>query len=267
MVDADGTSVKLAGVRVMLFPEETIRAHVAEREQAYEAALARAHDENAALARMLAEGAAVEDSLEAVRVSRMRAEWKQATADLAEARARARQARIDAQGSAKQYADAHQRRMTAATPEQIARGAIEPVEERRRMDALSAAADREEAREGDLERKVASLKAQLVVAPPRPAFRSLPEPRRTTQMYFVGLPAPTAVVETDPDGRFTLRVPNSGTWVIAARAERRAGGTVEHLDWMVRIPPGGEGDALLLNDDCTMNSGSPSTVVRVEGGN
>lgn len=263
VVAEDGTRVSLAHVRLLLFREEAILARVANRDQAFEAALARARDENAELARTLAEADTVEDRLEALRTARLQAEWKQTESGLAAAAARARKSRKDAQEAARLYADAHDRRMAAATPEQIAKGAVEAVEERRRMEALSEAADRAEAAVSSLAQKSASLKAQLSVTAPRASHRPLPEPRRTSQMYFEDLPAPTLAVETDADGHFSLLLPGSGRWVIAAHAERRRLGTVENDYWMIRVPAGGEDD-MLLSDTCRTNSGSTRSIVRVE---
>ena len=260
----DGTNAKLGLVRVMLFPEETILAHVANRDHAYAAALARARDENAELARTLAESDVLEDSLEALRTTRLRAEWKQTETDLAAAGGRARKSRRDAQDAATRYADARERRMASASPEQIGSGAIEPVEERRKMEALTAAADRAEAEESSLARRLASLKAQLSIAAPSAAHRPLPEPRRTSQMYFEDLPVPARAVATDAEGRFTLRIP-AGRWVVVAHGERPRSGTVENFYWMIRVPAGEGG--LLLDTTCTTNSRSPLSVVHVEDGN
>ena len=262
VVTEGGTSVKLGSVRILLFPEERMLAHVADRDHWYEAALSRARDENAELARVVAESDAISDSLEALRMARLRAELKQTETDEERSRERARIARRDAQDAVGKYADAHERRMAAATSDQIMRGDVDPVEERRRMEVLAEEADQAEAREGSLLQRIATLKTQLSGAGARSRFQPLPIPHKTSAMYFEDLPLPRMAAETDADGRFTLRLPSTGKWVIAAHGERKLSGRVEDYYWMVRVSTGGEGD-LLLSNSCTTRSGSTLSIVRV----
>ena len=88
--------------------------------------------------------------------------------------------------------------------------------------------------------------------------------------YYIdfGVPDSVAVAQTDADGHFTLRLPERGEFVLAARAV-----PVEGVDfigryryhWLIRLPEAvRHGGNILLSNDNLMSSASPLSVKRVE---
>ncbi len=54
---------------------------------------------------------------------------------------------------------------------------------------------------------------------------------------------------TDADGRFTLELPKTGSFIIVAQSSRSIGSLVEEYGWIVRIPPEKQNEILLNNNN------------------
>jgi hypothetical protein len=70
-----------------------------------------------------------------------------------------------------------------------------------------------------------------------------------TSTYYKALPAPITTSETDADGRFTLDIPSSGTFVLAAFASRTVGLDTERYSWLVPLEDEGPEHQVLLSNN------------------
>jgi len=67
--------------------------------------------------------------------------------------------------------------------------------------------------------------------------------------FFSGLPSPVAHTQTDADGKFSISVPASGSFVLAAQAQRIVGNSTEHYYWLEKIPAGSHVKLTLSNNN------------------
>lgn len=66
---------------------------------------------------------------------------------------------------------------------------------------------------------------------------------------FEGIPEGAAKAVTDADGKFALKLPGPGKYVLAARAERRVYDKTERYFWIVWVDAGGKGpDQVMLTN-------------------
>jgi hypothetical protein len=81
--------------------------------------------------------------------------------------------------------------------------------------------------------------------------------------YFGLLLNPIHVAETDADGRFAIEVPKTGTFVIAAKAQRTVGEYTEHYYWLQPVSLEGEQQLTqnLSNNNLTSTTGTSSLIV------
>jgi len=81
--------------------------------------------------------------------------------------------------------------------------------------------------------------------------------------YFGLLRNPIHVAETDADGRFAIEVPKTGTFVIAAKAQRTVGEYTEHYYWLQPVLLEGEQQLTqnLSNNNLTSTTGTSSLIV------
>jgi hypothetical protein len=80
------------------------------------------------------------------------------------------------------------------------------------------------------------------------------------EFFFTGLPQGVASARTDADGKFTLTVPRSGKYALAARAQREVFGSTEFYYWLVWVEADGTTKSILSNTNL-MVANSPDTVV------
>lgn len=52
-------------------------------------------------------------------------------------------------------------------------------------------------------------------------------------IYLAGLPDSSASAKTNNEGKFTLRLPDKGRYIIVAKASRNAGGVIEQYHWFI----------------------------------
>lgn len=86
------------------------------------------------------------------------------------------------------------------------------------------------------------------------AYLSAPE------FFFDGLPQGVASARTNADGKFTLTVPRSGKYALAARAQREVFGSTEFYYWMVWVEADSATKVTLGNTNLMVEN-SPDTVV------
>jgi sRNA-binding protein len=81
--------------------------------------------------------------------------------------------------------------------------------------------------------------------------------------YFGLLLDPIHVTESDADGRFAIEVPKTGTFVIAAKAQRTVGEYTEHYYWLQPVSLEGEQQLTqnLSNNNLTSTTGTSSLIV------
>jgi hypothetical protein len=53
--------------------------------------------------------------------------------------------------------------------------------------------------------------------------------------YITGLPTPLTEAETDADGKFSIQIPKTGSWVLEAAGERSVGNKTEGYLWIIRV--------------------------------
>jgi len=115
-----------------------------------------------------------------------------------------------------------------------------------RMSALSTRFSREDSAREKL--------TELNDAEGKLAYLSAPE------FFFAGLPQGVASARTNADGKFTLTVPRSGKYALAARAQREVFGSTEFYYWMVWVEADGATKVTLGNTNLMVEN-SPDTVV------
>jgi len=81
----------------------------------------------------------------------------------------------------------------------------------------------------------------------------------SVEFYFLHLGPAIHAVETDADGNFTIQIPKTGSFVIAAQAERRVPGETERYYWIQPVSlEGGQQRVLLSNNNVTIRKGRQS---------
>jgi len=86
-------------------------------------------------------------------------------------------------------------------------------------------------------------------------------------LCFFALDRPLKRVKSDADGKFKIRVPREGTYVLAARASREIGQSTEHYIWIVRLVPEALSETpqiFLSNDNLLAVETRDSTVKQLE---
>lgn len=88
--------------------------------------------------------------------------------------------------------------------------------------------------------------------------------RMNIQRIFENFPPSEAAVisVSDSDGRFTVRVPKSGNYVLAAKGERKAAEAKEEYYWLILVEANGETKKIELNSENTIDSGSPDSIFK-----
>jgi hypothetical protein len=80
--------------------------------------------------------------------------------------------------------------------------------------------------------------------------------------YFKDLPTSLSSTRTDADGKFSLQIPKSGRFAIAAHASRKTYSANEEYYWMVWVSLNGrESTNIILGNQNLMSSGSQESVV------
>ena len=93
---------------------------------------------------------------------------------------------------------------------------------------------------------------------------------RSGSLYFEYPPKAIRSVKTDADGKFTIKVPSTGRFALAAAASRQVGGEddlfpTEYYYWLVKIDAEGKGsDKIMLSNDNLISSGSSSCLVETD---
>jgi hypothetical protein len=79
---------------------------------------------------------------------------------------------------------------------------------------------------------------------------------------LLGIKAAIQTAETDADGKFAIEVPQTGTFVIAAKAKRSFGDREEDYYWLQPISLDGEQQRIqnLSNNNLTSTKGTSSLV-------
>lgn len=68
--------------------------------------------------------------------------------------------------------------------------------------------------------------------------------------YLEGLPLAEAVVTTDADGKFSLKIPNTGKYVLVAQTDRKIGSTRnENYFWFVPVNADGTAKKVILSNN------------------
>ncbi len=73
-------------------------------------------------------------------------------------------------------------------------------------------------------------------------------------VYFENLPKSDAVTTTDADGKFTLKIPKKGVYVLIAKAERLAGAKKEKYYWAIPISADGVTQTVMFSNNNLINS-------------
>jgi len=63
------------------------------------------------------------------------------------------------------------------------------------------------------------------------------------------MPGPARSAKTDADGKFQMKIPRSGSYVVAASSSRFVGGSTEKYYWLVKVDPRKESTIMLSNDN------------------
>jgi hypothetical protein len=89
--------------------------------------------------------------------------------------------------------------------------------------------------------------------------------------YAGGLPTtPITSSESDADGKFTMQIPKTGTWVLAAKGQRSVGDKTEGYFWLVKVSSDPiANNQIFLNNENLAGSNSPDSMIRknVDSGN
>jgi hypothetical protein len=82
------------------------------------------------------------------------------------------------------------------------------------------------------------------------------------ERFFQDLPSAISSAKTHADGKFTLALPRDGRYGIVARASREVGQEKQIYSWFVWVSLDGKtSKRLVLNDDNTVEAGSPDSVL------
>jgi hypothetical protein len=84
--------------------------------------------------------------------------------------------------------------------------------------------------------------------------------------FFAALPASVTTAKTDADGKFQLRLPSSGEFVLAARATRRVGEDFEVYFWLIGVNVNGAATVILSNDNTTDEGSSKESLLHSTSG-
>ena len=80
--------------------------------------------------------------------------------------------------------------------------------------------------------------------------------------FFEALPASVTTTKTDADGKFQLRLPSSGEFVLAARATRSVIADFEVYFWLLGVDVNGAATVMLSNDNTTDGDSSKESLLR-----
>jgi hypothetical protein len=80
--------------------------------------------------------------------------------------------------------------------------------------------------------------------------------------FFAALPASVTTAKTDADGKFQLRLPSSGKFVLAATAMRMVGDNFEVYFWLIGVDVNGATTVILSNDNTTDGASSEKSLLR-----
>jgi len=71
----------------------------------------------------------------------------------------------------------------------------------------------------------------------------------STEFIFNSLPTPSRSTKTDADGKFQVKIPRSGSYVVVSSASRLVGRSIEKYYWLVKVDPHRESTIMLSNDN------------------
>jgi len=81
-------------------------------------------------------------------------------------------------------------------------------------------------------------------------------------LCYEAIQQPLVTVKTDADGKFTMKIPRNGEFIITASASRDVGGRVEEYLWAVSVSLEGKPrDQIFLSNDNMISSGSSESVI------
>jgi hypothetical protein len=81
--------------------------------------------------------------------------------------------------------------------------------------------------------------------------------------YFQDMPTPIITAQTNSDGKFTLTLPNRGSFVLAAHAHRELGDRLEDYYWLINVSPNGTSHkTIMLSNNNMTSSGAPESAVQ-----
>ncbi len=80
--------------------------------------------------------------------------------------------------------------------------------------------------------------------------------------YFEDLPRPDFSALTDADGKFSMKVPRNGKYIVAARARRSVGEEEEKYAWLFDFSMDGAPDkTIMLSNNNLTTTGAPGNIV------
>jgi hypothetical protein len=251
-----GQSVKLGGVTVSLFREDSLKTHVAARTRAHAqlvaSIVATADSVNTAITGINATNA----KLVADRKAALRAQIVAIDEEVAIADTKHEKASQVWSDAARRYGAAVSRAMN-----NVHVSSREPAPEEARVRDI--AAEERDAAYGEAAQaryRRDALVDQLEHTSIGAASKlNLPPLDVTAFWYFTGLDSgASATAQTDADGRFSLDVPSSGKFFLVARSERKVIDSTERYGWMVRVPPASEKPTpIFLNHSNLLPDGVP----------
>lgn len=241
-----GESVKLGMVEVVLLPENSVMERVAAREAEFKNLLAEVREANAGA---IAGCKAINDSpSERARV------WREKLQpELREKETRLAQAEVWVAEAERAHNEAESARWTGGESGGGSAG----------LDKLNAAAAnlaRAHEAQDLLRDQCAGLLRRLSHVPDSVvSAKMIPEPTLSHESYFQTLYLrAVAKTQTDADGRFSLAVPRSGRFMLAAQSARKLLNTTETYFWLVKVPDSAkQGTPVLLCNSSLLPEGVP----------
>jgi len=83
----------------------------------------------------------------------------------------------------------------------------------------------------------------------------------SSEYYSQTLPTPLADAQTDADGKFSMQIPKTGSWVLEAEGERSVGDTKEGYVWLARASSDAIAKSqIFLTNENLSTSSSPDSV-------
>ena len=102
----------------------------------------------------------------------------------------------------------------------------------------------------DFDKSEKALKARDAAERKLSQLRAQERDLASCGFFFRNLPDPLTSTKTDSEGKFNIRIPGSGSHVLAASATRQASDDVERYYWLKEInPKAGSKQTLILSDD------------------